>query len=310
MVSFVEGCLHNGTLLRPWATGTTFIGTVIALASTTLETNATLAGRALARNGAVTLDSNTVSVSSCSVPVNSPPVLSESFSQPTMVAGGDSTMTITMSNPNDTAATITSALYGYLTQWRGRSWQREYHHRGDRQRSDWRRHHDLDRRQYPGQWNRYHHRRGYRAAAAGTYINSLPSDSPTTSNGNNVAPARLQKRNAYSHSHLMSDLPILHSCLPKEPFGNRSRTEAARPLAVSFPQPSGCLMNVVWTAPPFPKSQLPQGLLPRAFIADLPTKTLCSKLPFCRFSAKAMKPTPGTSERQCCARPWRRQQNA
>jgi hypothetical protein len=108
MVSFVEGCLHNGTLLRPWATGTTFIGTVIALASITLETNATLAGRALARNGAGTLDSNTVSVSSCSVPVNSPPVLSESFSQPTMVAGGDSTMTITMSNPNDTAATITS----------------------------------------------------------------------------------------------------------------------------------------------------------------------------------------------------------
>jgi hypothetical protein len=90
-------------------TGTSFIGTVIALASITLDTNATMFGRALALNGAVTLDDNTVSIPSCSgPPANSPPVLSESFSQPSIVAGGDSTLTITMSNPNDTAATLTA----------------------------------------------------------------------------------------------------------------------------------------------------------------------------------------------------------
>ncbi len=51
-------------------TGTTFVGTVIALASITLDTNATMSGRALARNGAVTLDSNTVSFPSCATPVS------------------------------------------------------------------------------------------------------------------------------------------------------------------------------------------------------------------------------------------------
>jgi uncharacterized repeat protein (TIGR01451 family) len=40
--------------------GSTFCGTIIALTSITLETSAVLHGRALARNGAVTLDSNTL----------------------------------------------------------------------------------------------------------------------------------------------------------------------------------------------------------------------------------------------------------
>jgi hypothetical protein len=46
-------------------TGTTFVGAVIALASITIETDSTLAGRALALNGAVTLDSDKVSFSPC-----------------------------------------------------------------------------------------------------------------------------------------------------------------------------------------------------------------------------------------------------
>jgi hypothetical protein len=92
-------------------TGTSFIGTVIALTSITLDTNATLSGRALARNGAVTLDSNTVSVSSCTTsPVSGPPVIGKSFSKSSITAGGDSTLTLTLSNPNSTAASITSAL--------------------------------------------------------------------------------------------------------------------------------------------------------------------------------------------------------
>jgi hypothetical protein len=90
-------------------TGTNFIGTVIALASITLDTNATMSGRALALTGAVTLDSNTVSVPSCAT-VNSPPVISKSFYKSSITAGDDSILTLTLSNPDSTAASITSPL--------------------------------------------------------------------------------------------------------------------------------------------------------------------------------------------------------
>ena len=91
-------------------TGTDFDGTVIALTSITLDTNATLSGRALALNGAVTLDSNTVSVSSCAASENSPPAIGKSFSKPSIRAGGNSTLTLTLSNPDSTAASITSTF--------------------------------------------------------------------------------------------------------------------------------------------------------------------------------------------------------
>jgi hypothetical protein len=50
-------------------TTTSFVGNILALTSITLTTGATVNGRALARNGAVTLDSNTVSAASCGVVV-------------------------------------------------------------------------------------------------------------------------------------------------------------------------------------------------------------------------------------------------
>ena len=46
------------------ATSTTFVGTVMALTSIAMQTGATLNGRALARNGAVTLDTNRIIQSS------------------------------------------------------------------------------------------------------------------------------------------------------------------------------------------------------------------------------------------------------
>lgn len=46
-------------------TNTTFAGNILAQASITVNTGATLNGRALARTGAVTLDSNTVNVPTC-----------------------------------------------------------------------------------------------------------------------------------------------------------------------------------------------------------------------------------------------------
>jgi hypothetical protein len=46
-------------------TGTAFTGNILALASITLTTGATVSGRAMALNGAVTMDTNTVSAVSC-----------------------------------------------------------------------------------------------------------------------------------------------------------------------------------------------------------------------------------------------------
>ena len=99
-------------------TGTDFIGNILALTSITLTTDASLAGRALAQNGAVTLDSNRVSVSTCSsggggtggggTPV--PPTLGKAFSPSSIVAGGTSTLTITLNNAGTTADSMTSPL--------------------------------------------------------------------------------------------------------------------------------------------------------------------------------------------------------
>jgi Ice-binding-like len=47
------------------ATGTTFVGNILALTAITLNTGAHLAGRVLARNAAVTMDTNTVSFGAC-----------------------------------------------------------------------------------------------------------------------------------------------------------------------------------------------------------------------------------------------------
>jgi hypothetical protein len=46
-------------------TGTTFVGNILALTSITMNSAANLTGRALARNGAVTLNNNTISFALC-----------------------------------------------------------------------------------------------------------------------------------------------------------------------------------------------------------------------------------------------------
>jgi hypothetical protein len=48
-------------------TTTSFVGNILALASISLKTGATLEGRALAQNGAVTLDDNTITSPTCNV---------------------------------------------------------------------------------------------------------------------------------------------------------------------------------------------------------------------------------------------------
>lgn len=54
-------------------TNSTFTGTIMALTNISLQTGATLTGRALAQNGAVTLDSNTITRSPCAPPATVAP---------------------------------------------------------------------------------------------------------------------------------------------------------------------------------------------------------------------------------------------
>ncbi len=70
--------------------GTSFSGSILALTSITLNTNASIAGRALARNGAVTLDSNTITASACAQAETETPTPTE-----TAVAGDTETPTVT-----------------------------------------------------------------------------------------------------------------------------------------------------------------------------------------------------------------------
>ena len=54
-------------------TGSTFRGSILALASISVTTGDTIEGRALARNGAVTLDDDTITVPTCTAPTPPPP---------------------------------------------------------------------------------------------------------------------------------------------------------------------------------------------------------------------------------------------
>lgn len=57
---------------------TTFRGSILALTSITLVTGATIDGRALARNGAVTLDTNTITVPTCAAAATPSPTATAS----------------------------------------------------------------------------------------------------------------------------------------------------------------------------------------------------------------------------------------
>lgn len=90
-------------------TTTTFKGTVIALQSVTMNTGAILDGRALARNGAVTMDTNIVDATACAgVPPPGGVGLFKAFSPASIALGGISTLTITLTNTNAGVATLTA----------------------------------------------------------------------------------------------------------------------------------------------------------------------------------------------------------
>ncbi|RKG93679.1 DUF3494 domain-containing protein [Corallococcus terminator] len=96
-------------------TNSTFAGNILALTSITVTTSVAVNGRALALNGAVTLDSNTITVDVGGGPVPpGSPTLSKAFTPSIISAGGASNLTITLSNPNPAIALLTAPLVDTL----------------------------------------------------------------------------------------------------------------------------------------------------------------------------------------------------
>ena len=140
-------------------TTTSFVGNILALTSITLNTGANVSGRALARNGAVTLDTNTISVAVCGVPPVTPipPTLGKAFSPATIDEGGVSTLTITLTNANATAASLTAPFIDTLPDGVVVDRQRtaSHHLRWDAHGHHGRLDGGLDGRLDPGQWFLY-----------------------------------------------------------------------------------------------------------------------------------------------------------
>ncbi|MBM0279102.1 DUF3494 domain-containing protein, partial [Micromonospora sp. STR1s_6] len=80
-------------------TRTVFVGSILALQSATLGEGATVAGRVLARNGAVTLIHNTITRPFCAASI-APPTISKAFGDATIPADGTTSLSFTLTNPN------------------------------------------------------------------------------------------------------------------------------------------------------------------------------------------------------------------
>jgi len=87
--------------------GTTsdFAGTILALSSATLDTGATVRGRVLARNGAVTLDDNTISVPTC---LAAPATTTTTAAKSTTTTTAAKSTTTTTTAKSSTSTTIKS----------------------------------------------------------------------------------------------------------------------------------------------------------------------------------------------------------
>jgi hypothetical protein len=90
-------------------TTNTFVGTVMALTSITVDTGTTVAGRALARNGAVTLDDNVFTNPSCAT---TPTTTSVTATAATTGATTTLTATVTAGAANAPTGTVTFSSNG------------------------------------------------------------------------------------------------------------------------------------------------------------------------------------------------------
>src|SRR3984957_3823818 len=90
-------------------TNSAFTGTILALTSISVNTGDTIAGRALARNGAVTLDDDTITSSSCATPPPTPtPTPTRPARPPTPPTSVAPTPTPTPTRPAPTPTSTTS----------------------------------------------------------------------------------------------------------------------------------------------------------------------------------------------------------
>ncbi len=104
-------------------TGTSFAGDILALTSITLTTGANTSGRALARNGAVTLDTNNVNSCGavvCAVITVNPPTLPSgtvgtAYNQSVSASGGTSPHTFSVSSGALPTGLILNAATGAIT---------------------------------------------------------------------------------------------------------------------------------------------------------------------------------------------------
>ncbi|MCA1842862.1 MAG: DUF3494 domain-containing protein [Actinobacteria bacterium] len=85
-------------------TGTRFVGDVLALTSITAQTGATFQGRLLARNGAVTMDTNTITKANCVAPAAGGSTTTTTTPGTTATPGTPAANPSTGSNPTATGA--------------------------------------------------------------------------------------------------------------------------------------------------------------------------------------------------------------
>jgi type VI secretion system secreted protein VgrG len=90
-------------------TSTSFKGTIMALTSIALNTGATLQGRALARNGAVTMDHNTIDSSACAAPSPTPTASPKSSQTPTPGPKSGTLAAVATPPATDTVVSTSSA---------------------------------------------------------------------------------------------------------------------------------------------------------------------------------------------------------
>ncbi len=97
-------------------TTTSFKGTILALTSIALQTGATIQGRALARNGAVTMDHNAIDDSACSAPSSTPQPSTAPSSAPSSTPQPSTAPSSAPSSTPQPSTAPSSAGQGMVTQ--------------------------------------------------------------------------------------------------------------------------------------------------------------------------------------------------
>ncbi|MEO6957614.1 MAG: ice-binding family protein [Antricoccus sp.] len=96
-------------------TTSTFVGTIMALTSISVTTGTTVAGRALARNGAVTLDNNTFTPANCAATPPPIPTTTTLTTAPNPATTG-STVTLTATVTGESESPITTGTVDFTDQ--------------------------------------------------------------------------------------------------------------------------------------------------------------------------------------------------